>query len=273
MSVIDHIEIPVNNANASLSFYEKALAPLGFRLIITQPPGKTRTRGFRHGLGPDGYPRLWLHDNVKTPTPLHIAFSADERSMVDQFWKQALLAGGQDNGAPGIRPNYHAGYYAAYVLDPDGNNVEVVCQADPVISPRPVSKQVLQPPQLFSSRPWGFSQVVISEPGRIVSIAGQVAWDASGRTNAEGLEGQFRQVLKQIFIAVESAGGSSGDIQNLRIYVPDLNPGRDADVLAKVLVETFGTINPPASSWIGVQALAQPEYMVEVEALAVIPVK
>ncbi|HCF4374989.1 TPA: RidA family protein [Pseudomonas aeruginosa] len=107
----------------------------------------------------------------------------------------------------------------------------------------------------------------------MVSIAGQVAWDAGGRKNAEGLEGQFRQALKQVFIAVEAAGGTSGDIQNLRIYVPNLRSGSDADVLAKVLVETFGSENPPASSWIGVQALAQPEYLVEVEAMAVIPVK
>ncbi|WP_345783678.1 RidA family protein [Xanthomonas sacchari] len=137
----------------------------------------------------------------------------------------------------------------------------------------PVPRQAIQPPALFSSRPWGFSQVVISEPGRMVSIAGQVAWDAGGRKNAEGLEGQFRQALKQVCIAVEAAGGTSGDIQNLRIYIPNLRSGSDADVLAKVLVETFGSENPPASSWIGVQALAQPEYLVEVEAMAVIPVK
>lgn len=128
MSVIDHLEIAVNDARASLNFYEQALAPLGFRLIITQDPAKTRTHGFRYGLGPNGYPRLWLHDNEQTGTPVHIAFSADKRSIVDQFWQQALLAGGKDNGAPGIRPNYHARYYAAYVLDPDGINVEVVCQ-------------------------------------------------------------------------------------------------------------------------------------------------
>lgn len=133
-------------------------------------------------------------------------------------------------------------------------------------------RQAIQPFALFSSRPWGFSQVVISETGRIVSIAGQVAWDAAGRKNAEGLEGQFRQVLKQVCIAIEAAGGTSDDIQNLCIYIPNLRSGSDGDVLAKVLVETFGSENPPASSWIGVQALAQPEYLVEVEAMAVIPV-
>lgn len=128
MSVIDHIEISVKNASLSLSFYLQALEPLGFRLVITQGPPQTRTGGFRYGLGPQGYPRLWLHDNEEIGAPLHLAFSADERSTVEQFWERALLAGGKDNGAPGIRKHYHSHYYAAYVFDPDGNNLEVVCQ-------------------------------------------------------------------------------------------------------------------------------------------------
>lgn len=128
MSVIDHIEISVKNAPLSLRFYQQALEPLGFRLVITQGSAQTRTGGFRYGLGPQGYPRLWLHDNEKIGAPLHLAFSADERSTVVQFWERALLAGGKDNGAPGIRKHYHSQYYAAYVFDPDGNNLEVVCQ-------------------------------------------------------------------------------------------------------------------------------------------------
>ncbi|KFC98706.1 VOC family protein [Leclercia adecarboxylata] len=128
MSAIDHLEISVKNAPLSLRFYQQALEPLGFRLVITQEPAKTRTGGFRYGLGPQGYPRLWLHDNEETGASLHLAFSTDKRSIVDQFWKQALLAGGKDNGAPGIRKHYHSQYYAAYVFDPDGNNLEVVCQ-------------------------------------------------------------------------------------------------------------------------------------------------
>ncbi|HAV1569295.1 TPA: VOC family protein [Enterobacter hormaechei subsp. steigerwaltii] len=128
MTVIDHLEISVKNAPVSLRFYQHALEPLGFRLVITQEPDKTRTGGFRYGLGPQGYPRLWLHDNEETGAPLHLAFSADERSIVDEFWKRAILAGGKDNGAPGVRKQYHSQYYAAYVFDPDGNNLEVVCQ-------------------------------------------------------------------------------------------------------------------------------------------------
>ncbi len=128
MSVIDHLEIAVSDAKISLKFYEQALAPLGFKLIITQEPTRTRTRGFRYGIGPNNYPRLWLHDNEPVGTPMHIAFCADTRGVVDRFWKQAISKGGKDNGEPGIRSNYHPNYYAAYVLDPDGNNIEVVCQ-------------------------------------------------------------------------------------------------------------------------------------------------
>lgn len=134
-------------------------------------------------------------------------------------------------------------------------------------------RQTLQPSQLFSSKPWGFSQVVITEPGRIVNIAGQVAWDTEGNLNAEGLEGQFRQVLSQVFIGVEAAGGTPDDIQILRFYIRNFQSGSDAEIIATVLVDVFGDKNPPASSWIGVQALAQPEYLIEVEAMAVVPIK
>ncbi|WP_404882808.1 VOC family protein [Klebsiella pneumoniae] len=71
---------------------------------------------------------MWLHDNDATGAPLHLAFSTDERSVVDDFWKKAIQAGGKDNGAPGVRKQYHSQYYAAYVFDPDGNSLEVVCQ-------------------------------------------------------------------------------------------------------------------------------------------------
>ena len=132
-------------------------------------------------------------------------------------------------------------------------------------------RKTLQPPELFDSREWGFSQVVISEPGRIVNIAGQVPWNAEGKPNAEGLEAQFRQVLKQVSIAVEAAGGTPDDLQILRVYIRNFDSGPDADIIAKVLIETFGRDNPPASSWIGVDALAQPDYLIEVEAMAIIP--
>jgi enamine deaminase RidA (YjgF/YER057c/UK114 family) len=132
-------------------------------------------------------------------------------------------------------------------------------------------RKTLQPPELFPSKKWGFSQVVISPPGSIVHIAGQVPWDASEKPNAEGREAQFRQALKQVFIAVEAAGGTPDDIQMLRFYIPNFQSGTEADMIARVLVDTFGTENPPASTWIGVQALAQSEFLIEVEATAVLP--
>lgn len=129
MSVIDHIEIAVQDAETSRRFYELALAPLGFELIISVGPDRTRTGGIRHGFGPNGYPCLWIHDNDSHGKGTHIAFAAGDRSVVDAFYRAALSAGGVDNGPPGIRRHYHANYYAAYVFDPDGVNVEVVCQA------------------------------------------------------------------------------------------------------------------------------------------------
>lgn len=128
MSIIDHIEIAVKNAQVSLRFFEAALAPLGFSLIISVPPERTFTGGSRYGLGPDGYPRLWLHDKDIPGASVHLAFAASERATVDEFWHAAVQAGGRDNGAPGIRNHYHSHYYAAFILDPDGNNIEVVCQ-------------------------------------------------------------------------------------------------------------------------------------------------
>jgi len=126
--MIDHIELSVSDANASLRFYELALAPLGFSCILSLGPERTHSGGTRHGLGVDGYPRLWIHDNDMPGKGTHIAFAAGDRRVVDAFHRAALSAGGIDNGAPGIRERYHRDYYAAYVLDPDGVNVEVVCQ-------------------------------------------------------------------------------------------------------------------------------------------------
>lgn len=128
MPVLDHIEFAVSDAEVSLKFYEQALAPLGFSRIISVPPERTRTGGARHGLGTDGYPCLWIHDSDVIGKGTHIAFSVESRPVVDKFYKAALNAGATDNGRPGVRNHYHDRYYAAYVLDPDGINLEVVCQ-------------------------------------------------------------------------------------------------------------------------------------------------
>jgi catechol 2,3-dioxygenase-like lactoylglutathione lyase family enzyme len=128
MTILDHIEFAVSDAEASRHFYERALAPLNIVRIITVGHERTRTGGTRHGFGRDDYPTLWIHDNESPGAGTHIAFAAQSRTFVDAFHKAALEAGGSDNGPPGIRTHYHAHYYAAYVLDPDGVNVEVVCQ-------------------------------------------------------------------------------------------------------------------------------------------------
>ncbi|MEW1751594.1 RidA family protein [Streptomyces angustmyceticus] len=113
--------------------------------------------------------------------------------------------------------------------------------------------------------------MAVSPPGKIVNIAGQVAWDSNHEVTAVGREAQLRQALQHVFIALEAVGGSPDDIQILRLYLPNFESGPEADVIGRVLVDVFGTENPPPSSWIGVQGLAQPEYLVEVEAMAVVP--
>ena len=135
-------------------------------------------------------------------------------------------------------------------------------------------RHTLQPPELFSSREWVFSQVVVSPPGSIVHISGQVPWDNQGNAvHPDSLEKQLRQVLKNIVVALEAAGGSQRDLQMIRLYIVNLRPGHDAKLVATVLSEMFGNEDPPASSWIGVLGLAQPEYLVEADAVAVIPAK
>lgn len=121
MPLIDHIEFAVTDAKASRDFYERALAPLGVRLIITrQNNGRTR-----YGFGRDDYPSLWIHDNGK-PGDGHVAFAAESREAVNHFYHAALEAGGRDNGPPGIRSHYQENYYAAFVLDRDGFNIEAL---------------------------------------------------------------------------------------------------------------------------------------------------
>jgi catechol 2,3-dioxygenase-like lactoylglutathione lyase family enzyme len=131
MSIIDHIEFSVRDTEASRMFYQSALAPLGMGLVITVGAECSATGGPRYGLGRDGYPILWLHHGESPSAGTHIAFAASERSIVDAFYQTAIAAGGTDNGPPGVRQRYHSHYYAAYVLDPDGINVEVVCQRGP----------------------------------------------------------------------------------------------------------------------------------------------
>jgi catechol 2,3-dioxygenase-like lactoylglutathione lyase family enzyme len=113
--MLDHIGIPVSDVARSKQFFVAALAPLGYKVITDF--------GEAVGIGPD----LWIGKG-QPGSALHIAVSAPERGLVDAFYRAAIAAGGRDNGKPGIRAQYHPNYYAAFVYDPDGNNIEVVCR-------------------------------------------------------------------------------------------------------------------------------------------------
>jgi catechol 2,3-dioxygenase-like lactoylglutathione lyase family enzyme len=117
--MFDHVGFGVSNLAASKAFYLKALQPIGAAVVMEGPWGV--------GIGRDNKPTLWLHAAKQQSAPMHLAFAAANRAQVDQFHAAALAAGGRDNGAPGLRLQYHPDYYGAFVFDPDGHNVEVVC--------------------------------------------------------------------------------------------------------------------------------------------------
>ena len=110
----DHIGLKVKDIDASTRFYEAALAPLGFVRDGT-------------GFGPKGAPALWLYEGGNAKSGAHVAFAAKNRAAVDTFHAAGVKAGGKDNGAPGVRADYSPKYYAAFLVDPDSNNVEAVC--------------------------------------------------------------------------------------------------------------------------------------------------
>ena len=125
--MFDHVGFPVSDYARSKAFYEKALGAFGYLLImeVEQNAYGAKAAGF----GTAGNPAFWIGGEGGLNRPLHIAMTAGDRPTVDAFHKAALAAGGKDNGAPGLRPHYHANYYAAFVLDPDGHNIEAVCHA------------------------------------------------------------------------------------------------------------------------------------------------
>lgn len=121
--MLDHVLLDVADFGRSRAFYEMALAPLGVEVVSEPAPQMA-------GLGEDGKPYFWLMARGRPTTrAVHVAFLAPDRDAVDAFHAAGLAAGGTDNGAPGPRPIYHSSYYAAFVLDPDGNNIEAVCHA------------------------------------------------------------------------------------------------------------------------------------------------
>jgi catechol 2,3-dioxygenase-like lactoylglutathione lyase family enzyme len=119
--MFDHVKFGVTDYAASKTFFIKALEPIGLAVVSEGVP----TYGVE--LSADGKASLCLYQSEEKPAHLHLAFVADNRQQVDAFYQAALKAGGKDNGAPGLRPRYHANYYAAFVIDPDGHNIEVVC--------------------------------------------------------------------------------------------------------------------------------------------------
>jgi catechol 2,3-dioxygenase-like lactoylglutathione lyase family enzyme len=117
--MLDHVGVPVSDFEHSKRFSGEALFPLGYELIM-EPTASAAGFGLR------GKPDFWI-DQGQMGQAFHIAFAAEDRATVDAFYEAAIAAGGRDNGGPGLRPHYHASYYGAFVLDPDGNNIEAVC--------------------------------------------------------------------------------------------------------------------------------------------------
>ena len=125
--ILDHVSINVTDFERSKAFYRQALAPLGIELVMEF--------GMAAGFGRDKKPELWLaagksafqsDEQIALLTPVHVCLRARSQAEVDAFYTAALAASGRDNGAPGIRAHYHSGYYGAFVLDPDGHNIEAV---------------------------------------------------------------------------------------------------------------------------------------------------
>ena len=123
--MLDHAGFPVSDYARSKAFYLRALEPLGYALVmeVQQHENDAPAAGF----GANGKPDFWIGGEGGLQRPIHIAIAAQDRAAVDAFYRAAIAAGGKDNGAPGLRPHYHPNYYAAFVLDPDGHNIEAVC--------------------------------------------------------------------------------------------------------------------------------------------------
>ena len=132
--MIDHIGLNVRDVVRATEFYLKALAPLGYGIVM-QVSAEETGHGAAVGFGApgpaedfqSGKPSFWIGEGEPMSGPMHVAFVAPSRAAVDVFYAAAMKEGGKDNGPPGLRPEYHANYYGAFVFDPDGNNAEAVC--------------------------------------------------------------------------------------------------------------------------------------------------
>jgi len=129
--MLDHVGIPVSDYARAKTFYALAFKPLGYDRVLEV--SSRETGGESHaGFGTKGRPQFWIGGGKPISGRVHFAFVAKNRTAVDAFYEAALKAGGKDNGPPGLRPHYHANYYGAFVLDPDGHNIEAVCHLPPV---------------------------------------------------------------------------------------------------------------------------------------------
>jgi catechol 2,3-dioxygenase-like lactoylglutathione lyase family enzyme len=125
--MIDHIGFAVSNMERSKPFYAAALKPLGIAVVMEVTAEQTGADAHA-GFGKDDKAFFWIGGGAKPKGGTHVAFTAPTRADVDTFYSAALAAGGRDNGSPGLRPHYHPDYYGAFVLDPDGNNIEAACR-------------------------------------------------------------------------------------------------------------------------------------------------
>lgn len=125
--MLDHIGFGVSDYDRSKAFYAAILETLGAALVMEALPHQTESGVRACGFGRDAKPTFWIGSDGETSPPMHVAFTAGSRDAVNLFYEAALAAGATDNGPPGLRPHYHPNYYAAFVRDPDGHNIEAVC--------------------------------------------------------------------------------------------------------------------------------------------------
>jgi catechol 2,3-dioxygenase-like lactoylglutathione lyase family enzyme len=125
--MLDHVGFSVSDYERAKAFYRRALAPLGYELLMEVRQSDTDHPAAGFGIG--NKPDFWIGGEGGLNRPLHVALTAKDRASVDAFYHAAIAAGGKDNGPPGLRAHYHPNYYAAFVLDPDGHNIEAVCHA------------------------------------------------------------------------------------------------------------------------------------------------
>jgi catechol 2,3-dioxygenase-like lactoylglutathione lyase family enzyme len=124
--MIDHTGVVVSDFARSREFYRRALEAIGYQVLAEFPAAVTGGSDVA-GFGVPPKPDFWIYEGRPNVPPIHVAFRVEQRSLVEAFYRAALAAGGRDNGAPGPRPHYHQHFFGAFVLDPDGHNIEAVC--------------------------------------------------------------------------------------------------------------------------------------------------